>query len=237
MRGCNRGVCSVLAVLAFAFVIPAIAHAEMEFGLSGFAGYQTYTMSDLNDEVVKPINADLAGTGLSMDEISKGAGFGGGVRVRPHPDMLIAVEYQRLAASSELTVPAVGSLKLDAPANAFMGTFIYLVPSASRARFGVGGGLGYYHSSGKASFYDATAGTITEDTMDGNGFGFHAMGVADVLLSQQVHFEAGVGYRYAKSTDLKINGVKAITSSGDDAKLDWSGLLTRAGLAVYFGPK
>jgi len=50
-----------------------------------------------------------------------------------------------------------------------------------------------------------------------------------------VHLEANVGYRFAKTSDLTIAGEKQLTSSGDDATLDWSGLLTRAGFTFYFG--
>ena len=59
----------------------------------------------------------------------------------------------------------------------------------------------------------------------------------DVALSPTAHLEANVGYRYARTSDLTIGGVKATTADGDDATLDWSGLMSRAGLTFYFGAK
>jgi hypothetical protein len=59
----------------------------------------------------------------------------------------------------------------------------------------------------------------------------------DLALSPTAHLEANVGYRYAKTTDLEIAGTKQTTSDGDDAALDWSGLMTRLGIAFYFGAR
>jgi hypothetical protein len=73
--------------------------------------------------------------------------------------------------------------------------------------------------------------------LEGSGFGVHGVGAMDVTLSAVAHLEANIGYRYAKTSDLTIDGVKAVTSSGDDATLDWSGLLTRVGFTFYFGSK
>ncbi len=50
-----------------------------------------------------------------------------------------------------------------------------------------------------------------------------------------LHLEIGAGYRYAKSTNAKENGVEVLNPDGSKSKIDWSGLMTRAGLTFYFG--
>ena len=121
---------------------PTPARAETQFGVAGFAGYNSYGMDDAN-ELIDEVNDALFGTGYSMDEISSGFGFGGGLRLRPSPSVMIALDYERLGASSDLSIFDF-SFELDVPASAFTGTALYLFPSTSRARFGVGAGLGYY---------------------------------------------------------------------------------------------
>lgn len=227
---------AVLAALATVLFLPTTAFAGGEWGVAGFAGYNTYAMSDLNDEVIAPINVLLAGTGYSMDEISGGLGFGGGIRYRTPGSLVVGVDFERLGGSSELSVPG-GSFEISVPANAFMATIVYYFPSASRARFGLGGGLGYYVSAGEVTLFDS--GTMQEDTEDleGSGVGFHGVGAMDLALSPTAHLEANVGYRFAKTTDLEIAGTKQTTSDGDDATLDWSGLMTRLGVTFYFGAR
>ena len=227
---------AVPAALATVLFLPRSASAGGGWGIAGFGGYNTYAMSDLNDEVIAPINVLLAGSGYSMDEISGGLGFGGGIRYRTPGSLVIGVDFERLGGSSELSVPG-GSFEISTPANAFVATVVYYFPSASRARFGLGGGLGYYSSAGEVTLFDSV--TLEEDTedMEGSGVGFHGVGAMDLALSPTAHLEANVGYRFAKTTDLEIAGSKQTTSDGDDATLDWSGLMTRLGVAFYFGAK
>ena len=227
---------AVVATLAAAFFLPSTACAGGEWGISAFAGYNTYAMSDLNDEVIGPINLLLAGTGYSMDEVSGGLGFGGGLRYRTPGNIMIGVDFERLGGSTDLSVPG-GSFEIKTAANAFTGTIVYYFPSASRARFGLGAGLGFYSSAGEVTLFDDV--TLEEDTEDleGSGVGFHGVGALDLTLSSSAHLEANVGYRFAKTTDLEIAGTKQTTSDGDDATLDWSGLMTRVGFTFYFGAK
>lgn len=235
--GCNFfRAALVLAVLSATLFLPSHALASGQWGISGFAGYHTYSMSDLNDEVVAPINVLLSGTGFSMDEITSGIGFGGGLRYRSPGNLVVGVDYERLDGSTELSVPG-GSFEITTPADAISATLVYFFPSESKARFGLGGGLGYYSSSGEVRVYDST--TLQEETesLEGSGFGVHGVGAMDLTFSPAVHLEANVGYRYAKTTDLVIAGIQAQTANGDDATLDWSGLLTRVGITFYFGAK
>ena len=227
---------AILAILSAAPLLSGTAFASGQWGVGGFVGYHTYSMSDLNDEVIAPINVVLTGTGYSMDKITSGIGFGGGIRYRTAGNLAFGLDYERLDGSSELNVPG-GSFKISTPADAVSATVVYYFPSASKARFGLGGGLGLYTSSGEAKVYDSTTLQEESESLEGSGFGVHGVGAMDLALSPVAHLEANVGYRYAKTSDLKIAGQKAVTSSGDDATLDWSGLLTRVGLTFYFGSK
>lgn len=227
---------ALLALVAsFVLLAPGGALAEGQFGVAFLTGYNTYAQSDLNDELVAPINVLLSGTGYQMDDVSSGIGFGGGLRYRSTTSpLVVAVDYERLTGNSKLSVPG-GEFEVKAPANAFTATAYYFFPSSSRARFGLGAGGGFYSSDGSIRLFDS--GTMTEETEDmkGSGLGFHGVGSADVTLSNVTHLEASVGYRYAKTSDVEIAGEKQLNADGSESKLDWSGLVTRVGLAFYFG--
>ena len=207
------------------------SHAETQFGIAGFAGYNSYAMGDAND-LIDTIDDALEGTGYDMDEISSGWGFGGGLRVKPSPKFLLAFDYERLNASSELEIFDSG-FELDVPANAFTGTAVYLFPSASKAQFGLGAGVGYYKSSGSAGF--DSSGVSIEADVEGSGVGFHGAGFADFAISPVVHLEAMAGYRLAETGEVEIAGDTAFNAEGDEATLDWGGFMSRVGLSFYFG--
>lgn len=229
--------CVGMAVLCLAAIVsPSPVSAKAQFGIAGFGGYESYSMSDVNDELIDEINEDpaLMAGGYQMDDISGGWGYGGGLRIITSEKIVIWIDYNRLAASSDLSVMGA-TLSVDTPANSYLGTVAYLFPSTSRARVGLAGGFGYYSSAGAVTF-DVSGSSATVD-LEGNGFGFHGLAVLDATLSSTMHAEIGAGYRYAKTSDLTVDGVTAITSSGEDATLDWSGFMSRVGLAFYFGNK
>ena len=205
--------------------------AETQFGVAGFAGYNSYGMEDAN-ELIDEVNDALLGSGYSMDEISSGIGFGGGLRIRPSSKVMIALDYERLNADSELSIFDF-SFKLDVPANAFMGTAVYLFPSTSRAHFGIGAGLGYYTASG--SLGADSSGVGGEIDVEGSGVGFHGLGALDFAISPVVHLEGMAGYRMAETSDLEVAGETAFNAEGEEATLDWSGFMSRVGLTFYFG--
>ena len=205
------------------------AMAAGQWGIAGFAGYNSFDMSDVNDEIAIA-NDDLATGGYSerLDEISSGIGFGGGIRHRMASGVIIGVDYERLTATSDVTISGA-TVEMDAGGNGFTGTVNYLFPSAGRARFGVAGGIGYYSSAGSVSAYDSGSGTSISADIEGNGIGFHGGATLDVALGQVARLEGLAGYRYAKATDIEVGGV------GSSESIDWSGFMSRVGLAFYFG--
>ncbi|HET9251317.1 MAG TPA: outer membrane beta-barrel protein [Candidatus Eisenbacteria bacterium] len=217
---------------ALLLAAPAPSHAETRFGIAGFAGYNSHSMEDAN-ELIDEVNDGLAGTGFSMDEITSSWGFGGGLRIRPSGDkLMIALDYEKLNAGSELEVFG-GSFEIETPADAFTGTLLYLFPSSSRARIGVGAGVGYY--SGDGEIGADSAGVGFEIDVEGSGFGFHGLAALDYGISPVVHLEGSAGYRFAETSDLEVGGQTAYNLQGEEATLDWSGFMSRVGLAFYFG--
>lgn len=224
-------VSSAITMATLLLVTSPLARAETLFGVSVFGGYDSYSMDDAN-ELIGEVNDALAGSGYEMDEISSGFAYGAGIRIRPSGPLRFALDYERLNASSELSIFDF-NFKLDVPANAFTGTAVYVFPSTSRARFGLGAGVGYYNCSGSLSA--DSSGVGVEADVEGSGVGFHGVGALDVAMSPVVHLEGMAGYRFAQTSDVEVAGETAFNSDGEEATIDWSGFMSRVGLTFYFG--
>ena len=214
------------------------SRAESEGGtkvyIALFGGLQTYGMSDVNDGI-REGNKEVEGSGFVVDEIRKGAGFGGGIRVWPSSRLSLSFDYMRLAAgtsSDGLIVGVPVAFKFELPASAIMATAGYL-RSWRSVRYGLGAGGGYYICKGKI---ESRAGTerISFD-VKGKGLGFHALAMADVRVSS-LRFETAIGYRLAKTAGLKADGVEILADDGSKVKADWNGILTRFGISIPFDP-
>jgi len=232
---------SVLAVAALVLaliMIPAWASAEgMRYGVAAFGGYQTYSMSDMNDAIAQ-FNADAQSAGAtgSFDDIKHGIGFGGGLHAM-NQSWIAALEYVRLNASSSADFTSSGTTvsgEIKVPANGVTADATYLFPTSGKAHFGVGAGLGYYSADGTDKAITSGGSTFSND-ITGHAFGFHGMGVVDSRLSNVIHLELQAGYRYAKTSNVKENGVEVLNADGSKAQIDWSGLMTRFGLTFFFG--
>ena len=221
----KRSAFALVVLLAVAVAAPAHA-GSAEFGVGGFAGYNTYSMNDVNDMF----------SGSGVDNISNGIGYGGGLRVRTSPSLLLALDYERLNGSTSGS-GTNGSLSYDVdfkmPANAFVVGATYNFPSASKARFGVTGGVGYYMAKGNGTItLDDGVNNITlTGDVTGNGIGFHGGGSLDVAMSPVAHFEAMAGYRVAKTGDLEDSDGTKI----DNVSAEWTGFMSRAGFSFFFG--
>jgi hypothetical protein len=195
--------------------------------LAGYGSWSTYSMSDIND-LVGAVNAELVGTGLSMDEINNGFGFGfeAGLDFQP---VSVGVGYERLAASSD--VGALGaSLELKVPANAFYGLLEYRLPTAGPvgARLGIGGGV----VSVSGEIRETVPGFGSESVdIGGTGPLLKFYGSADWRVSSQVSFFGSLGYRYAKVDKPEFAG-----ESTSEIAIDHSGVMIRAGLRVALVP-
>jgi hypothetical protein len=216
----------------------ALAQNSVRFGITGFGGYNTYGMTDVND-AVDEVNADpdITAAGISLSQISGGFGVGGGIEVRPTEAVVLSVDYERLIASTKDEGSVLGtpvSVELQVPANAFVLTGAYLFPSASKSRFGLGGGVGYYKTSGTLEV--SGGGGSVSDEVNGSGVGVHFLGVMDYAASGQIHLHLRAGYRMAKTSDLEDSaGNKLYNTDGSESQAEWSGLMTRAGVTVFLG--
>ena len=222
------------AVAVLACLLPHRAEARARAGLAIHAGYNGYSMTDVNEDLIgHSINEKiLGGSGFALAEIHGGLGFGAGLRFLPIERLSFAFDYDRLTAKTHLSLYTI-DFNVKAPAHSLTGTALYWFPSATRVRGGIGAGGGYYWSDGE--FGADTSGVGLTEPMTGSGPGFHGMGVLDYTISPNVHFEGSAGIRFAKTTELKIDGVPAVKEDGSEATLDWSGFMSRAGLTFYFG--
>ena len=223
---------ALLFTLLFAFAaVPCFAG---QFGIGVFGTYNSYDMEDLNDEIAD-INADLeaGGSTARMDEIENGIGFGGGIRYRSPGSLQFALDYERLNADSDVSDDGA-SFEVDVPANAVTATLTYLLASTSNLRVGFAGGLGYYFTGGTITLDDGVN-PPEEGDLEGSGIGYHAGAVLDVGLSDMMTLNAFAGWRQAKTGDLELDGEPVLTEDGDDATLDWSGVMAKVGINIFFG--
>ena len=237
-----------LAVIAL-LALPSMAFAKekTQFGITGFGGYNTYKMTDLNDEI-SILNTDLTTIGAKLDDVKHGIDLGGGLCAWVSKDFLVSAEYERLFAKTSTDGNYLGtpySLELKIPANAISLSGGYYFPSPSKVRFGLGAGVGYYwtKASISATVNGSPALSDSLNEIKGHGFGFHGVGLLDYAATPQVHLGVQVGYRYAKTTELKDKGDNVIykddpvtlEATTDKMKADWSGLVARGGITFLFG--
>jgi outer membrane protein with beta-barrel domain len=231
----------VLGALALvAIPCAALANQPIKVGISGFGGFHSYRMSDVNEQI-DSVNVDpglLGGSGTTLDKISKGFGLGGGIHAWVTDAIFLSVDYERLFAKSSASGTNSGTafdLDLNAPANAVTLSGAYFFPMKGKIRYGLGAGVGYYKAA--ASLKYSSASFDSSSDVKGHAIGFHGVGRIDYPAASNVHVEVQAGYRYAKTTNIEINGDEIVNADGSKQKIDWSGLLSRAGITYYFGNK
>jgi len=200
-----------------------------------FGGPSKYKMSDVN-RLIEENNQNLA-PGFEVKEVGGGFGFGVGIRVAPTRRIAIELDYNRLPAkakTSGIIPPATPVEEIVAvPANA-----LSLTGEAFRQwhgiHYGLGIGAGYYFCHGNVR---ETAGTQSIGyTVSGHGVGFHVLGLADIAMSKSLHFDGGLGYRFAKTGNLEVFENDLLLSDGSTVRADWSGITLRLGFSIPFNP-
>jgi hypothetical protein len=193
--------------------------------------WATYSMGDVNDQIGS-INDGLSGSGLSMDEISNGFGFGitlGGDLESP---LSIGVGYDRLFAGSDVS-DASGSIKFDFPANAYRAFAEYRFPSGSQFLPHVGIAGGMVTASGSVELSATGVGTDKSDVSGSGPMGEFYVG-GDFKAASSVSVIGSLGYRYAKIGEFKVAGETATKEDGSKATMDYSGMSARLGLKFKF---
>jgi hypothetical protein len=225
---------------------PAAVH-RTRVDLALFFGAQHYKMGDLNAGI-NAVNAALqsvpgvAGTGFKLKDLKGGGGVGGGIRVWPRENLVIEGDWMRLTGASTASVPL--SAQPGAPAlkgraaapgqslGLTVGYFFFR--PLKNLGVGVGAGGAYYICDGEYEF--SFPNFHERINLHGTGFGAHGLVLADLRLSNIVHLEGAAGYRLAKTGGLKNRGVPLYNADGSEFKADYSGLITRFGLDIPFGP-
>ena len=208
----------VVLLLAVACVASTAGGANaMVIGGEVFGAFNTHSMSDWNDQVVAPINQ----AGGNIDEFGTAFSGGLGLRMWPNTNWMLAATWEPLFNTKK---ESVTDTEFNLNANAFEATAGYFFPSTSQAKFGLGGGVGYYSLGGEIT--DPTPATAK---LTGSTVGFHFLGLMEWTASPGFAVTGSAGYRIAKISDTKVDD----QSANPEFATDYSGLMLRAGLAFY----
>ncbi len=219
-----------LAALAVVLVlVPGIASAagasSAKLWLECSGSWNTYSMGDVNGDIAL-VNAELAGTGFSVDKIRDGYGLG--VRTGMDlPLLTLGVGYERLFAATDWSYRGVG-LQYRFPANAVFALAEMRLPSSGRAgaRLGLAGGL---VSLAPVSRVGVTGG---EDPfsyrLTGTGALLEVYGAGEWWMTPQVALVGAAGYRHASVKDPTVDD----TWTRSDYAIEYGGLHLRAGIKL-----
>ena len=224
---------AVLALVAIALLAPGSSQAAGFKPWAAASGsWATYSMKDVNDQIGS-INQTLAGSGLSMDEINNGFGFGVAFGGDLNDALSVGVGYDRVFGSSDVS-DASGGIKFDFPANAYRGFGEYRFPSTGQFKPHLGISLGMISTSGNVEL--SAAGSPTDKSkVEGSGPLAEAYVGGDMWASPQFAILGSVGYRYAKVSEFKVAGETATNADGSKATMDYSGFNARLGIKFAFG--
>ena len=212
---------NVLAVLGVLALVPVAASAAT-FGGEVYGAFNTHTMGDWNDVI-----DDANTSGGNFDNVSSDLTGGLDLRMWASPNWMFSAGWEPLFLNTE---DSSSDTKLTLDANAFTFTGAYYFPSSSKARYGLGAGLGYYVSGG--SIESPSSPTVD---IDGSGVGFHFLGLGEWTVSPGFSITAASGYRVAKLSSTELtDGTTTVDSPYDS---DYSGFMGRVGLAFYMPTK
>lgn len=229
------------ALLLATTPLPSSAQSEepeekMRVSVLLYGGPQSYSMSEVNREIESD-NEVFEDEGFSIDQIKGGFGFGAGIRLAPSRRLSFQFDYNRLAAKSNNSGLLTGNIpvevKLSLPANGFLLTAAYY-RQWHAIHYGIGAGPGYYICSGDVN--QRLGAQNFAWPVKGSGFGFHVLGLADIGISSHLRFEFGLGYRSAKTGNLRVGETDLVLEDGSTVKADWSGMTSRFGFSIPFDP-
>ena len=218
---------------AWIMALPTLAMASPRPWLAAGIGGSTYAMGDVNDDIGS-INALLAGSGLKMDEITKGLNFGASGGVDLGNGFGVGIGYDRLTANTKIS-DFSGSIEYDMPANLYRALGRYSFANTGKTRGFLETAIGLVTPAGEVRLIAIGIGSEI-GKIEGSGVAFEAGGGGEIWAGPQIALVGGVGYRHAKVSDVKIAGSSVYTASGDAYTIDYSGLFVRAGLMFALVP-
>lgn len=217
----------LVAVLLLA--VPVATSAAVRPWISGALGGSTYAMGDVNDEI-GAVNVSLAGTGLKMNEVTKGFNYGLALGLDVGGGFAVGVGYDRLNARTKVG-DFSGSLEYDLPANLVRAFGRYTFESPGMTQGFLEASLGRVSSAASITLTVSGSGSATGD-IEGSGLAFEAGGGAEIWTAPQFAFTGMAGYRYASAKDVTVDGTAVYDASGGDYTVDYSGLFARVGIKV-----
>lgn len=220
---------------------------KVRVNLAFFYGSQSYAMDDINAKVADmnrafDQNPQVAAAGLHLEDLTSGSGIGAGIRVWPTRNWIFTFDYQKLKGSTNASVPISSTpgadsynteVKVPAASLGLNAGYMFNWPS-NKIRLGAAVGGSYYICRGAAIVSFPDYGQTVE--LHGEGFGGQGMALVDYRISGTIQLEGALGYRVAKTSDLKNNGVTVLNDDGSKAQADYTGMLFRVGIDIPFGP-
>lgn len=225
-----------LAPLALSVVIlsaPSPSHAAVRPWLSGAIGGSTYAMGDVNDDI-GALNSAIAGSGLSMDEITRGLNAGLAFGLDVGNGLSLGVGFDRLAGSSDVGDWSA-SIEYDMPANLVRAFGRYAFESGSKAQGFLEASLGRVMAAGSATVSVTGVGSESGD-LSGSGLALEGGGGVLLWVAPQLALTGAAGFRHAVVGSTEFDGRPIYNASGGDYQLDYSGLFARVGLQVSLAP-
>jgi hypothetical protein len=223
-----------LACFALCLITPALAAAAPRPWLSGSIGGSAYAMGDVNDQI-GVINSNLAGTGLEMDEITKGLNYGLAFGLDVTPAFSVGLGYDRLTGQSDFD-NGTESIEYDLPANLLRGFGRYSFQGTGKAKGFLEVSLGRVSSDASASA--TVVGVPPNDTkLEGSGLAAEGAGGFSYWTSPKIALMGSLGYRFAKAEDIEADGIPLQSPNGNGGfSIDYSGIFVRFGLTLAFAP-
>jgi hypothetical protein len=204
----------LLLVVVLAIGTPWRAHALGEKAWLVFnSGGSMYSMSDLNDR----IEITNAQSGTDFPLVKRGLSFGGAIGYDPSPLWSVGLGFERLLAGTQYTDSTSATEEYDLAANVWRVFAERGFNATQRSSLRLGLGVGIIAESGSIS-YSIPDYEPLKEKVTGQAPFFEAYGGAQWWANPRLALEGGAGYRRAKISELKIEGM---TASGEP--LDFSG--------------
>ncbi len=211
--------------------IPATSRGATGPWISGNFGGSLYAMKDVNNGI-NNFNALIAGSGLSMEEITKGPSLGLAIGIDLLNGFGFGIGYDRLPAKSDVS-DASGSIEYNLPANLVRAFGRYSFSSAGQTRGFVEASVGRVTTVGDLSLSVSGSGSESAD-LEGSGIAIEGCMGGEHWTTPQFALTASAGFRHAKSSNVTFGNTPIYTTSGDDYTVDYSGLFARLGFKVAF---
>jgi hypothetical protein len=215
-----------LVFCILALIVPGSAVHALPRPWLGISGsVNTYEMNDVNAQIRE---IDLN----NLDEIGDGFAFGLHAGLSMSPLLNVVVGYGFLTARTEVGGVA-SQFDYNLPAHAFQAGLELRAPTPGPFKLGVGVAAGMVSSAGDLVLAVAGVGDLVGE-ISGSGPLFEGYAVADFWFSPIMALSPSVGYRYAKISEVKVNGTTLYNLDGSEYSLDYSGYFARLTFKIGF---